>query len=223
VNDGANGGPTDLYRYYDADDNLLYVGISFSAVMRASQHRSDKGWWRRVDRMTVEHLPDRATAERLEMEAIKNESPIHNVVGNDGKPATPPQSLSGAARDWVTKWSPTFSRVVVGTRDFQLCSDCSDEVRTSLNVIYNKNSPTKGHYRVPVIHWITHRRFDNCESSGYEAAESDKSLEGFIMNLLDALDEADMLMARFIEDSDAAGMQASMGVVRAEVLRRIAS
>lgn len=73
---------TDLYRYYDAEGQLLYVGISFSAVARASQHRSEKGWWCEVANMTVEHHPTRAAAELAEREAIKTERPIHNVTHN---------------------------------------------------------------------------------------------------------------------------------------------
>jgi hypothetical protein len=78
----SSNASTDLYRYYDADGQLLYVGISLSAVARASQHRSEKGWWRDVARMTVEHLPSRAEAVAAELEAIRTEAPIHNVAGN---------------------------------------------------------------------------------------------------------------------------------------------
>lgn len=74
---------TDLYRFYDADDVLLYVGISLSAITRANQHRVEKEWWSSVARMDVEHIDgDRAAAELAEREAIKAERPIHNVIHN---------------------------------------------------------------------------------------------------------------------------------------------
>jgi hypothetical protein len=72
---------TDLYRFYDHDGRLLYVGISFSAVARASQHRAEKPWWPDVANMTVEHLPSRAAAMAAELAAIRTEKPIHNVAG----------------------------------------------------------------------------------------------------------------------------------------------
>lgn len=77
-----NTGPTrDLYRYYDAQGYLLYVGQSFSAFARASQHRQSAGWWRQVHKMTREEVPA-AEINRLEMLVIRTERPRYNVVGN---------------------------------------------------------------------------------------------------------------------------------------------
>lgn len=73
----------DLYRFYDADDRLLYIGISLHAAQRASTHRRKKPWWPLVARMEVEHLGDdleRAEVERLERLAIIDEEPLYNVV-----------------------------------------------------------------------------------------------------------------------------------------------
>jgi len=76
--------PTDLYRFYDSNDRLLYVGISFHAATRASEHRRDKAWWPQVSRMTVEHLTTRTAALAAEQAAIIRERPIHNVIHNGG-------------------------------------------------------------------------------------------------------------------------------------------
>ena len=72
--------PCDLYRYWDVDDRLLYVGISFHAAVRASEHRRSQGWWADVDRMTVERHPSRDSARAAELDAIRNEHPIHNIA-----------------------------------------------------------------------------------------------------------------------------------------------
>ena len=86
-----NHDSTDLYRYFDAEGRLLYVGISFSAIARAAQHRQLKGWWRDVANMTVTHLLTRRDAEQAEREAIITEKPIHNVSHSTGKaPKAPP-------------------------------------------------------------------------------------------------------------------------------------
>lgn len=77
--------PTDLYRFYDSSETLLYVGISLSAAHRASQHRAEKPWWPEVARMDVEHLPSRQEALTAELAAIRTEHPIHNVVGNGAR------------------------------------------------------------------------------------------------------------------------------------------
>jgi hypothetical protein len=72
----------DLYRFFDADDRLLYIGISLSAVQRAAGHRHRQPWWDDVARMDVEHFPDVTRDEilRIEREAIRTERPLHNVV-----------------------------------------------------------------------------------------------------------------------------------------------
>lgn len=72
----------DLYRFFDASERLLYVGISLSAIQRANQHLA-KPWWPEVARMEVEHLEvSRTEIEAIERQAIIAEKPIHNVKHN---------------------------------------------------------------------------------------------------------------------------------------------
>jgi len=74
---------TDLYRFFNANGALLYIGISLSAVHRASQHKGDKAWWSDVSKMTVERISGtRADALAAERRAIVQEKPLHNVVHN---------------------------------------------------------------------------------------------------------------------------------------------
>lgn len=75
----------DLYRMYDRGNRLLYVGISFNAGTRATQHATDKPWWPHVATITVEHLScpwDEALA--IEKRTIHAERPIHNKIHNTG-------------------------------------------------------------------------------------------------------------------------------------------
>jgi len=92
--------PTDLYRYFDAEQRLLYVGISFSALNRAIQHKSSAKWWSEQRTMTRETHPTRSAAEEAERRAIATEKPIHNIVHNgqgvkSAPPKEPPPALSG--------------------------------------------------------------------------------------------------------------------------------
>ncbi len=73
---------TTLYRFFDADDRLLYVGIAGTATQRWEQHAKEKGWWDSVARVTVENHPSRQAAADAERNAIRNESPLYNVVHN---------------------------------------------------------------------------------------------------------------------------------------------
>jgi predicted GIY-YIG superfamily endonuclease len=71
-----------LYRYYDAQGCLLYVGISFNSAARASQHKAQSSWYSQAATITIENCKDRQTAARKERQAIKIEKPIFNCVHN---------------------------------------------------------------------------------------------------------------------------------------------
>jgi excinuclease UvrABC nuclease subunit len=73
-------GPTDLYRYYDRQGRLLYIGISKSAVMRAMQHERTASWWDAWAYMTRQQYPSRTTALAAEYEAIRAEQPVCNIA-----------------------------------------------------------------------------------------------------------------------------------------------
>lgn len=77
---------TDLYRLFDESNELLYVGISISAIQRASQHRNRKGWWLNVKRIEIEHYETRDLALTAEYEAIISERPLHNVMHSKEHP-----------------------------------------------------------------------------------------------------------------------------------------
>jgi hypothetical protein len=72
----------DLYRLYDAEDQLLYVGISWSALGRMSQHKAEKPWFGDVARIEIVITESRAEAEHLERLAIRNERPLYNKQHN---------------------------------------------------------------------------------------------------------------------------------------------
>src|SRR4051812_15076922 len=60
-----------LYRFFDADDNLLYVGITNSPLARMGQHLRDKAWFKHAARTTYEHFKTRADVEAAEVKAIR--------------------------------------------------------------------------------------------------------------------------------------------------------
>ena len=71
-----------LYRFYDEQDRLLYVGISGSWNQRIHQHEKQAGWFSMASRCTFERYPDRAAVEAAETEAILNEFPVYNKDQN---------------------------------------------------------------------------------------------------------------------------------------------
>jgi predicted GIY-YIG superfamily endonuclease len=70
--------PTALYRLFDSEQRLLYVGITNSPAKRWEQHAETKFWWPDVAQKTVEWLGTRVHADRAERKAIKEEKPLYN-------------------------------------------------------------------------------------------------------------------------------------------------
>lgn len=89
---------TALYRHWDADGNLLYVGISLSAVGRLNQHRRDSHWSDEIASVTIEYFASREMALKAEADAIRSESPEHNIAGTCGHGAP----VAGGHRDYMS-------------------------------------------------------------------------------------------------------------------------
>lgn len=68
-----------LYRFYDENGTLLYVGITNSINTRFKAHVVDKSWWPEVADCRIAFYPDRAALARAEGDAIKYEHPCYNV------------------------------------------------------------------------------------------------------------------------------------------------
>jgi predicted GIY-YIG superfamily endonuclease len=69
---------TALYRHYDRDGILLYVGITDDMTRRSKEHARDKEWWSRVEDTRVQYVESRKHAEALERVAILYEKPAYN-------------------------------------------------------------------------------------------------------------------------------------------------
>ena len=69
---------TQLYRHYSADGELLYVGISLSAINRLQQHSDSAAWFPSIAKVEVEKFEDRQAAIEAEIKAIKEEHPLFN-------------------------------------------------------------------------------------------------------------------------------------------------
>lgn len=69
-----------LYRLFNADGDLLYIGITTNPGVRFAEHRLTKSWWGDVATTTLEHFPSRAELEQAEAQAIAREAPKRNMV-----------------------------------------------------------------------------------------------------------------------------------------------
>src|SRR5690348_5565110 len=79
--------PTCVYRFYDAEDRLLYVGVTDAPGTRFADHRR-KSWWKLAVRNTIVWHDRRRDALVEEASAIASERPIHNTAGPVPVPTT---------------------------------------------------------------------------------------------------------------------------------------
>ncbi|GAA0454020.1 GntR family transcriptional regulator [Streptomyces sp. NPDC046215] len=73
---------TALYRLYDADERLLYVGITSNPKARMAHHATSKPWWSTVITRETEWFDTREAATAAEVSAILAEKPVHNRTHN---------------------------------------------------------------------------------------------------------------------------------------------
>jgi hypothetical protein len=72
-----------LYHYYDAQDVLLYIGITNSLPRRQASHEGRSTWMDFATRSTMKRFPTRASAEVVEAASIRHRAPLFNVEHND--------------------------------------------------------------------------------------------------------------------------------------------
>ena len=73
---------TQLYRQFDRDGTLLYVGVSLSAEARRSRHKRVKArWFDQIALIEVETFSTREAALAAETAAIATEKPAFNKIG----------------------------------------------------------------------------------------------------------------------------------------------
>lgn len=105
-----------LYRLYDADDQLLYVGVAHSFLGRLRQHEDGQPWWNEAVRVTVEHYGSSAQALEAERVAIQTDRPRYNVFHNRSyagpkrKLGRPPLSENGETVRIAIRLSPDLKR-----------------------------------------------------------------------------------------------------------------
>ena len=74
--------PYFLYRFYDEDDTLLYIGITNDPERRLYQHTAQKPWADDIARTEYAVFANKTEATAAEAALIKQLSPLHNIVHN---------------------------------------------------------------------------------------------------------------------------------------------
>jgi len=75
--------PTAVYKHYDIDDNLIYVGIASDVTVRQTAHFKTSEWQQEIQNVSVEWHHSRLRAEIREILLIKAFRPKYNKVHNN--------------------------------------------------------------------------------------------------------------------------------------------
>ena len=71
-----------LYRMFNKEGDLLYVGISNNPFARLRAHSREKPWIEEVSRWEREYFVGRKAVREAELEAIRLEKPKYNIAYN---------------------------------------------------------------------------------------------------------------------------------------------
>lgn len=72
--------PHIVYRAFDADGRLLYIGCTSNLHLRMRSHSSQSGWFSAMARLEIEEHVNRLRAEQAERRAIATEEPLFNKI-----------------------------------------------------------------------------------------------------------------------------------------------
>lgn len=106
---------THLYKHFNAEGKLLYVGISLSTITRLSQHKEHSHWFASIARVEILKFASRERALEAERLAIIEENPEHNIK----RPKIPSKytreqeadarAARGALTGRLVRYNPTYS------------------------------------------------------------------------------------------------------------------
>jgi predicted GIY-YIG superfamily endonuclease len=135
-----------LYRHYDKDDNLLYVGVSWSVIERLRRHEKSSHWFGEVDIIKLEKYPSREASLEAERKAILAERPRYN------KAHTKPSRLSELRKItreiYDRQMEKEYQIWLKEQEERRLNKEWRDEFRDN----YNRDFPSDdGEYHVVII------------------------------------------------------------------------
>lgn len=105
---------TCLYRHFDAESILLYVGITEKPGQREAGHARGSIWHGLSAKRTEEWHRSRGEAEAEEMRAIGAEVPLFNIDGNESREAQERVRVYLTDRGLVPLWDIHSRRFAMG-------------------------------------------------------------------------------------------------------------
>lgn len=75
--------PAAVYRIYNTDGEIIYVGVGYDPWKRLQGHLARASWAGSIHSYAADWFPSRALADQVEQALIRQERPIYNVQGTD--------------------------------------------------------------------------------------------------------------------------------------------
>jgi len=110
-----------LYRHFNDQKQLLYVGVSLSAITRLSQHKTHSGWFNDIASITIENFETREDVLIAETTAIQTEQPLHNI-----QKKIPPKKKKRATTPHIEKTTKALYNHLTVIRPMYTLQDAAD-------------------------------------------------------------------------------------------------
>lgn len=129
-----------VYRHFDKDGKLLYVGQTQDEKNRRSQHKYHSFWFDDIARVTTEPYATRNAALSAEEKAITGEKPLYNNTPSWVWPLAKDKKALLEARDFHAQF---LSGSVVSAKEIRIA------LRNACNAV---GSPTKWSARYKILY-----------------------------------------------------------------------
>lgn len=140
--------PTAVYRLFDHDGNLLYVGCSYAPAKRCKAHAQEKPWWPEVASRTDEWFAQLAEARSAERSAIETERPRYNVQGSRlTQRITAPKS--GMTLDECIAWVRTWPKWTLRRQNYHPICAPPEMIDTARETVLAERADQSLSRRVP--------------------------------------------------------------------------
>lgn len=91
---------TAVYRFFNGDGTLIYVGVTNDIPTRWRHHAKNKPWWPEVVEQRATWYPTREAALAVEDQVIVAESPTYNINSSPGQGPTPIRMIRMSDELW---------------------------------------------------------------------------------------------------------------------------
>ncbi|MGW6531432.1 GIY-YIG nuclease family protein [Streptomyces venezuelae] len=139
---------TALYRLFDENDRLLYLGIARDPESRWKLHSDRQTWWHLVARKTVEWYADRDAAKAAEKQLTAREMPLFDKANKKAAEAVEYDDSKERAR--VVAW--VLDQVSVSQPNWEIgvgsaaraCGTSRTSARHAMYTLTREGGPLRG-------------------------------------------------------------------------------